>query len=177
MDSRPVTYEQLLYWGACTDYRKLFLDKFNDNSSIDVDPEDIRVQVTVELAVSQALEWDWQWAAEYLLSAEGEREWNALTEEADRAFEVTMRPFYEAVDDAMAKGMNAYNDAIQKFPRNEWGGTTPEARQAARRAQEPFTVAARQARDEAYKPARLAREQAHAKVWAEIYIKEGSTNG
>lgn len=82
--SRLLTREMLLKENPCYDYRTQFCQRF---------PEGI--QVTKELAVSQAADWDWDWAGTYLLSRGANVQFRTLSDEIGEEYNRKMEPFWD----------------------------------------------------------------------------------
>lgn len=103
--SRLLTREMLLKGNPCYDYRTQFCQRF---------PEGI--QVTKELAVSQAADWDWDWAGTYLLSWDARSTFRTPQEEIENEYNRKMEPFWDL------------NNKVW----DEWEGIRAKAREEAR---------------------------------------------
>lgn len=160
MEQRTLTLQTLLYKGACEEQTDLFKKLFPDG----------QVTVTVELAMALADKWSWDWAAETLLSDDGWREWLRETQPAEDTYQRQMRPFWDAEHAAYARA----NQAREKFG-DAWVKEHP--------GQDAETVVYYQER-KIWRPAEIATQEAsllyrpalvgtYARVFAEIYIREG----
>lgn len=89
-NSRKITYNELLDHDACSPYRHRFMERFADG-----------VELTVDLAVSQAADWDWHWAGGNLLKdCDGFFE---AYDTADHVMGTALRPYQELFDAAYQK--------------------------------------------------------------------------
>lgn len=103
--SRLLTREMVLKGNPCYDYRTQFCQRF---------PEGI--QVTKELAVSQAADWDWGWAGTYLLSRGAHVQFRTLQDEIGEEYNRKMGPFWD----------------LDNKVWDEWKGIRAKAREEAR---------------------------------------------
>lgn len=87
--SRALTREMFMKGHPCYIYRTRFIERFP-----------VSVEVTAELAVSQADDWDWWWAAYYLLSKAGYAEFSIRVAEVEQIYADTLAP-YRAVRAAL----------------------------------------------------------------------------
>lgn len=96
--SRTLTREMFLKGEPCWHYRNQFDTLFPES-----------VEVTVELAVSQANDWDWFWAAENLLSQEGYEKFKTACRAVDKVRTDTLAP-YTAVRNAARRAAEEEQD-------------------------------------------------------------------
>ena len=164
--SRILTRRTVLDHHPCSTYRSRFTQRF---------PE--QVEVTVGLAVIQAMDWDWKWAAEELLSYDGYQAWRKQQDAALDVHEATMRPYFELSAVAYSTASAKRRERVAELT----GGGMSHGK-AVDLAWEEFdqdlepsyaaTAAVERISNKRY-------QQALAKAWAEIYISEGeqdSTN-
>jgi hypothetical protein len=159
--SRTLTHATLMAEGPCSTYRARFTERF---------PE--KVEVTVELAVSQASDWDWYWAAEQLLSRDGYRHWKKQLAASEEEHYNSLRPYEDLLSNAWDVAYRVREADFEELHgvrgKNEddaWDAATQKFREAL--------VIPRAALDAASEIANERRQQARAKAWAEIYIAEG----
>jgi hypothetical protein len=153
--SRILTRQMVMGHDPCPSQRNLFMERF---------PE--QVEVTVELAVSQASDWDWYWAADELLSYDGYRQWQAIRQAANGQFTSPLEPYRELFDQAYDAAWVARDEVL----RGDF--SVPEVGAAQMTFEESLAIpwaalaAAKKIATDRYK-------RATAKAWAEIYIAEG----
>lgn len=136
MDHRKITYDQLKKAGACL-YE---LDRFAEAFGTEVD-------VTVELAVSQADQWSWFFVANRLLSQTGSAQWDAVSEKAADVYRAAMAPRYAADKKASELAQEAFDKNV-----SAWRSVNPD---------EPYTP------NEVLHTARVLYDSIMSPVWAE----------
>ena len=157
--SRVLTRETVLRGNPCEEYRERFIERFPES-----------VEVTVELAVSQATDWDWCWAANELLTSTGKAEWFKRIGVAEQEHDTVMRPYQDALDEASNQRWAAYDKALEDGYRAGVDYTQRQrtASKVSQRIVEIPRAAERAAREIASK--RL--NEARAAAWAEVFISE-----
>lgn len=161
-EGRILTYQTLLDHGACTDYSIPFADKFQES-----------VLVTVELAVSQALDWPWDWAANEFLSRDGRLDFHAITQPANDEYRAVMEPHWEAEYKAFEAARTEYHRVETEYVKAH-GGMDVAGWDAADKAYQAVSEPVVKARDAANAPATLKLQTIRARAFAELYIKEGN---
>lgn len=163
--SRVLTLDTVLAEEPCGFYRRQFTDRFP-----------VSVEVTTDLAKSQAAEWDWFWAAEMLLSYEGFQMWLEIYRKAMNARDEAVANWSAgaAAREAYDKADEAYNRVHEEVyaATNDWDAAYNEAYDASRkisRVADAVLIAVRKVTREIY-------NETIAVKWAEIYIAEGENN-
>lgn len=108
--SRLLTREMLLKGSPCYEYRNRFTERYGENG----------VEVTVEKALSEADDWDWEWAGAILLSRNAKAEFSRRSREADNKYDRTMQPYWDLLNAAKdeyyqvrdAAGREAYEKGL-----------------------------------------------------------------
>ena len=113
-----ITLEMLRQKHACRDQVARFQELFGD-----------AVEVTVELAVKHAQDFDWDWAARSLLSAAGYSAYIAARAEAKRTYDAATDEARLAYDAARAAALRAYDAATAKS-RRAYAAATAKSRRA-----------------------------------------------
>jgi len=126
--SKKITVELLRRLGACQEERDFFAKLFPDGT-----------EVTVELCVKHAGDFDWSWAAEELLTFKA---YDVYDADMDTVF-AAQREAEKPIDAEYSEAMKPYEDAYQKV--------ATEARRALEAAEElaGYNVVARKAYGEA----------------------------
>lgn len=164
--SRILTRETVMNRKPCPTYRNRFIERFP-----------VQVEVTVDLAISQAMDWDWPWAAEQLLSYKGWQQWREPQIALWADFDDALRPYSEIVnrvaDEHRPQRLDRRDELVQQGM--SWNQATDQAwDEFAKKLEVP-----RAARDAVENLLEKRYQEARAKLWAEIYISEGeqdSTN-
>jgi hypothetical protein len=155
---RILTRETVEDYDPCWTFSTRFEERF---------PE--QVEVTVELAVSQALDWDWHWAADRLLSPNGYDAWSRISLQAEDDYDAAIEPYSKLLT-------AAYDEADRVYSNTRYSTLS---RAKADEAYQATLEIPRAAGDAAREIANRRWQEARAKAWAEIYISEGkqdSTN-
>ena len=143
-----ITRKMLRQQHACPNQVARFQELFGD-----------AVEVTVDLAVKHAQDFDWDWAARSLLSAAGYSAYDAAMAEALRAYAAATDEARLAYAAATAEAEHAYDAAA-------YDAATAEAR----RAYDAARAEARLAYDAATAAPRRAYNAACARAFAEAAI-------
>jgi hypothetical protein len=96
-----ITRKMLRQQHACPNQVARFQELFGD-----------AVEVTVELAVKHAQDFNWDWAAWSLLSAAGYSAYNAAMAEVRRTYDAALAAAERAYDAALAAAERAYDAAL-----------------------------------------------------------------
>lgn len=158
--SRTLEFQTVRRFGPCWEYRSKLQERYPES-----------VEVTVELAVSQANDWDWYWAAENLLTTDGYHAFCDRASDAERERQKVIEP-YNNVRRAMRQAMKAEYDRVRREEIakgvNEW-----DAGNTASKLYYKLTDMLPNVYDlDWYKEASQKRVEAWARAWAEIYISE-----
>lgn len=159
LPKRVLTRETVEAGNPCYTYSERFEERFPES-----------VEVTVELALSQADDWDWWWAARNLLTKDGYQEYSRRAIEAERIFDSTMHPYWEAVDRKATPAWERHQETERREMAN--GKSYGEAYRIALAVYEEEIAIEVAARDAVYKVANRRLQEAKARAWAEIYISE-----
>lgn len=154
---RILTRETVMAGQPCSTYRTRFIERFPES-----------VEVTVELAVSQSEDWDWFWAAGELLTVEGRKAFHEGTNELDKAYAVTMQPYWNLLDAARKQADRVYAQTVI----DERGKRNIPRYHLAEAVYTKTIEVEKAAAFAADKVASLRIRQGEAKLWAEIYISE-----
>jgi hypothetical protein len=141
--NRTITLAQLENANVCSVYTEKFRELFGNST-----------EVTVELCVRHAQDFDWNWAADNLLTATARRAYDDATATALKAHDDAMATARRAYEDAMATALEAYEDAMATALEAYEGATAP-----ASRAYEGATA-----------PASRVYYDALATAWATAYL-------
>jgi len=155
--SRVLTRETVMRGNPCDEYRERFNERFPES-----------VEVTVELAVSQAEDWDWYWAASQLLTTNGYNTFCNNQRTAEGKYDAVMQPYRVLMDAAYSEADSVYQQAL-----NEGYTLHYTVRyDRANKAYAEVMAVPRAAIAAARKIAQKRLNEAHAKAWAEIFISE-----
>jgi hypothetical protein len=94
-----ITYDTLRTAGACQEQRELFRQLFPKGT-----------EVTEELCVRHAQDFDWEWAAENLLDDATRKVYNDAEAPAWKAYEDAVGAALKAYDDTAASAWKVYDD-------------------------------------------------------------------
>jgi hypothetical protein len=157
--SRVLTREMVLRQDPCSEYRNRFIERFP-----------VSVEVTVELAVSQAEDWEWGWAATSLLSSKAQRKLYPRMRDAENTFDSTMQPYWDLVNAAYNKYHEAFDQAKAEA-RSKGMNSLQQwdyAEQQAARILEIPNAAVKAVN----KVAQKIKSQEIARAWAEQFIQD-----
>jgi hypothetical protein len=104
-----ITYDTLRTAGACQEQRELFRQLFPKGT-----------EVTEELCVRHAQDFDWEWAAENLLDYAAWKAYRAAETSAWRVYTDTMASAWEVYDDTRASAETAYTDTMASAFAKAW---------------------------------------------------------
>jgi len=155
--SRVLTRDMVLRNRPCSEYRHRFMDRFP-----------VSVEVTKELAVGQAQDWDWWWAAEQLLSYGAYKQFGERVNVIDNEYDAATAPYYKLVNDArdvLYQRQDAATDANPQLSYPE----RVELREKIRRELMEAPIAAR---DAATPILAKRRVEKIATVWAELFLAD-----
>lgn len=160
--SRILTRDELLSHDPCFYYRDLFTQRFP-----------VSVEVTVELAVSQAQDWDWHFAAGALL--DDCEPFRAAYHASSNEYEAVMAPYVKAVELKYDEALMVYRQRRDALV--EGGMNYYDACNEADMAYEGFVEVERAAREAVRLIASRRLNEALARSFAELYIAEGEAVG
>ena len=156
--SRTLTLAMLIDAGACYTYTQQFRERFPEGS----------VDMTVDLAVSQAKDWDWYFAAGAFLC--DRTDWNSKINEAERQYSASIRPYRELLSNTRVEASKLFEGLAEKH-----GYYTDEYYKAYSEVDVEFQrrmAVPRAAYNAACEAAALAVSTAQARAFAEQYIAE-----
>lgn len=158
--SRVLTREMVLYEGPCSYYRNRFIERFPDS-----------VEVTVDLAVAQAKDWDWWWAAERLLTREGFKTFMEKNDEMENFLHQQLKPYLDLRNAANPAYYAEYDRIFAENTDGTWRGDD-RAYELARKGAKHL-IEFSQAAYEAVCNLEVKRvHEERARIWAEIFISE-----
>ena len=149
-----ITLAQLKAAGACADALQRFAAAFGES-----------VQVTPSLAGKYADQFSWDWAADNLLSAAAQVEYDQAVKRAQVEYETAAAPARVKYAAAAAPAL-----ALLNSPPSEQDGVA-RAHLWAKYDRDRERALAEY--DRAVAPARTKRNKAVARAWATLYTKEG----
>lgn len=161
MEGRILTLAQLFDAEACEDYTDPFQDKFGKE-----------VLVTVEVAISQADDWAWDWAAEYLLH-DNFHAYREAVRPFLKAHTTVLNPAETAHWEASRRALEAHAEFVRIFRAEHDEQMTLEAWEKAREVYREITAPTAEALYAVEEAENLKLNQAKARIFAELYIKEG----
>lgn len=155
--SRVLTREMVLRGRPCGEFRKRFIGRF---------PESI--DVTVELAVSQASDWDWWWAVSNLLSdkryQEARKQFNELSNKHDLELapyrELSNKAYDEYYAARRAASDEAYAQNLPYWERVQYVNSKCEDLRTVPEAAYNAAIAVSDKR----------LHEGQAKIWAELFL-------
>lgn len=162
VEGRILQYATLLHRGACSDYRDLFINSWGTGE----------VLVTMALAIEQAQRWDWEWAARYLLTEDEKGQWRDKVRPAQDAYNTATSAVFAATDE----GRDRAEREADEVRRGYTDPNSDAAWEAHGKVREDIVAPLYEAENKVVREAGAALKLAQATAWAEIYIKEGSTN-
>ena len=157
--SRVLTRETVMRGNPCDEYADRFNERFPES-----------VEVTVELAVSQAEDWDWYWAAQKLLTQKGYNTFHNNMRVADREYDVAIQPYSGLMDAAYSKANSVYQQAIDDNLTQGLNFDKPHSN--ANKLYAEVVAVPSAALAAARKVAQKRLNEVRAKAWAEIYLTE-----
>lgn len=162
VEGRILQYATLLYRGACSDYRDLFIDSWGTGE----------VLVTMALVTEQAQRWDWEWAARYLLTEYGKMEWRDKVRAAADAYHAATSAVFTATNEGLVRAQREAEEVRRGYtdPNSE------AAWDAYQKVRDEIMSPLYEAENKVVREAGTAQKLAQATAWAEIYIKEGSAD-
>lgn len=155
--SRVLTREMVLRNRPCSEYRYRFMERFP-----------VSVEVTKELAVSQAEDWDWWWAAEQLLSFDAYRKFSSIVNRLDNEHDARMTPLYNLMNDTRNKVYAAQDESDTQ----NYALTYRERQDLRDTIRAELMGPAIAARDAAYKVSNTFRLRNIAAAWAELFLAD-----
>lgn len=161
--SRTLKVSEILRGDPCYTYSQRLRERF-----------ETEINVTVELAVSQADDWDWYWAASRLLTQAGYEKFSAAVEEGYEAQDEELQFLRDASRSAHSRARDEYNRVLADS-RDGNGWVFDDAYHAANKAYSELTEVVDAAYEAARKVTGARVNKIAAKVFAELYIGEDGT--
>lgn len=162
MSHVTVTNGLLLKLGACQEERELFAKLFLSGA----------VQVTVELCMKHATDFDWEWAGEYLLNGEGRTEFLYEYDRILTKYNTVHAPIQTAYNLARGPIDTEYrtrSDAIRTATHNGWNAELQTAYEQHVNAIKPLIAAY----DTARAPHLSTFHKKSARAFANAAIRHG----
>lgn len=162
--SRKLLVSEILRGDPCYVYSQRLSERFN-----------VEIDVTTELAVSQADDWDWYWAASRLLTQKGYDEFSKIVNKAEIAQSNELKGLRELSRSSHNRAREEYNRVLHDSEKENDYWFTDAAYRAANKAYSEMTEVV----DAAYEAARKVTEHrvnvVKAQTFAELYISEEGT--
>lgn len=136
---------------------------------------DAEINVTVELAVSQAEDWDWYWAASRLLTAAGYREFQKAVDKANEEQDQELQPLRELSRSTHNRAREEYNRVLNDSEKENNYWFTDAAYSAANKVYTKMVEAIDHAWDAANKITHARINKVAAEAFATLYIGEEGT--
>ena len=159
--SRLLTREMVLKGSPCYEYRSRFILRYGVNG----------VMVSVEKALSESNDWDWEWAGASLLSRKATAEFSRRSREADKAYDDTMKPYWDLVNNVYNKYYEVRDTASREGRR--MGLSYEERYELMDKASEGILTVPRAAWDAANEIAAKLRRDARVTAFAELFVGDG----
>lgn len=133
------------------------------------------INVTVELAVSQADDWDWYWAASRLLTQAGYEKFTSAVDKVYERNDAQLEPLRVASREAHNQARNEYHRVLEEHPKegNYW--ITDAAYRAANQAYSEVIEVIDAAYEAARKVVQGRVNKVAAEAFATLYIGEEGT--
>jgi hypothetical protein len=162
--SRKLLVSEILRGDPCYTYSQRLRERFN-----------VEIDVTVELAVSQADDWDWYWAASRLLTTPGYEKFSATVNKAENEQSDALKPYRDLARQAREEARNEYNRVLAIEVEKPGNWYSDKAYQAANEAYGKMTQVADAALTAARKVLEGRTNLVAAEAFALLYIEEDGT--
>lgn len=162
--SRKLLVSEILRGGPCYEYSHKVAERFS-----------VEIEVTVELALSQADDWDWYWAASRLLTEEGYEKFSKIVNDAENSHAAQLQPYRDLAKQARDEARIEYNRVLAIEVEKPGNWYSDAAYIAANVAYAQVTDVSEAALSAARKVVQLRVNKVQAKAFAELYIGEEGT--
>lgn len=161
--SRTLKVSEILRGDPCYTYSSRLRERF-----------ETEINVTVELAVSQADDWDWYWAASRLLTQAGYEKFTSAVEKSYEAQDEELQFLRDASRSTHNRARDEYNRVLaDSRGENYWA--SDDAYRAANKVYSELTEVVDAAYEAARKVTNGRVNKIAAETFAMLYIGEGGT--
>lgn len=161
--SRTLKVSEILRGDPCYTYSQRLRERFTGE-----------IEVTVELAVSQADDWDWYWAASRLLTQAGHEKFKSAVDKGHETQKEYLQLLRDASRDAHRKAQIEYNRVLETS-RGENYWVSDDAYRAADKVYSELTEVVDAAYEAARKVTNGRVNKIGAETFATLYIGEEGT--
>lgn len=166
--SRDLAVSEILRGDPCWEYSERLRERFAEIGTI---------PVTVELAVSQADDWDWYWAAARLLTAAGYEKFQRAVTEAENKRADALKPYRDLARQAREEARREYDRVLAIEVEKPGNWYSDAAYRAANVAYDQVTKVSEAALQGARKVVQGDVNKVAAETFATLYIgEEGTTD-
>lgn len=162
--SRTLKVSEILRGDPCYTYSSRLRERF-----------ETEIDVTVELAVSQADDWDWYWAASRLLTQAGYEKFTSAVDAGYERNDAQLEPLRVANREAHNQARTEYNRVLEEHPKEDNYWITDAAYRAANRVYSELTEVADAGYEAARKVVQGRVNKVAAEAFATLYIGEEGT--
>ena len=162
--SRKLLVSEILRGDPCYEYSHKVAERFS-----------VEIEVTVELALSQADDWNWYWAASRLLTEEGYEKFSKIVNDAENSHASQLQPYRDLAMQAHAEAHIEYNRVLTIEVEKSGNWYSDAAIIAANVAYAQVTGVSKAALTAAREVVQLRVNKVQAKAFAELYISEEGT--
>lgn len=162
--SRKLLVSEVLRGDPCYTYSQRLSERFSGE-----------IEVTVELAVSQADDWDWYWAASRLLTEAGYDKFSSAVGKANEEQDQELKPLRDLRRSAHDQARTEYNRVLEEHPKEDNYWITDAAYRAANKVYSELTEVADAGYDAARKVVQGRVNKVAAEAFATLYISEEGT--
>lgn len=163
--SRKLLVSEILRGDPCYVYSQRLADRFKDAV----------INVTTELAVSQADDWDWYWAASRLLTQNGYDEFSKIVNKAEIAQSNELEDLRKLARAKRELARAEYDQVLRIEVEKEGNWYSNAAYEAANKAYNRIVEPIDAALDAARKVTEHRVNVVEAQTFAELYISEEGT--
>lgn len=162
--SRKLLVSEILRGDPCYVYSQRLSERFN-----------VEIDVTTELAVSQADDWDWYWAASRLLTQKGYDEFSKIVNKAEIAQSNELEDLRKLARAKRELARAEYDQVLRIEVEKEGNWYSNAAYEAANKAYARIVEPIDAALDAARKVTEHRVNVVEAQTFAELYISEEGT--
>lgn len=162
--SRKLLVSEILRGDPCYVYSQRLSERFN-----------VEIDVTTELAVSQADDWDWYWAASRLLTAAGYEAFSLAANKAESAQSEELEELRKLARAKRELARAEYDQVLRIEVEKEGNWYSNAAYEAANKAYARIVEPIDAALDAARKVTKHGVNVVEAQTFAELYISEEGT--
>lgn len=161
--SRTIKVSAIIAKDPCPHYRNQLTDRFGDGE----------IEVTEELCMSQANDWDWGWAGVKLLPRELRHEFNEIENAAYDKRDADMRPIWDMMRPVRTEASKIFEQVKREADAN--GASYWQAYEVAEAAYDKHMAVVRAAEEAALKMADQERNETLARAFATLFLSVEDT--